>query len=541
MKLFFHIFIFINFSSLITVTQFAKADSADRRQLPSPEIRKAMVLDLAKQVQRIDGEGLLPRANRPEPWDKTVVKLSKEAYEAQSLYDLGRVFRRFDATYPNLHANVFLIQEMDEKKMIGSLKFPFRFLPVSAGREYKHSIFRLVVTENSKTDFRNGDELVAINSRPLQEWTDENFIFCKFPYREQCEIEFFNNFQNELLSWNRHQPLRITVRRNRQELEFSVKPEAVHQSPNEENNDLPCEVSPVRYKGFSLMYEGENLCAFESNSNNRIVVIRIKSFVYQNMPFAVLDGEVQLFWNNYWKRKSPFVKTLVLDVIDNHGGQSPIPYYGLFFSQPYQEQYVQFKKLEEIGQKDILESLFWREPGKEMWFENIKKDGSFEKAAYGSFFEHIPQFCASSKKDCREGLFEPRKHKFAGQVKLLMNHWCVSSCVGFVFNIKDLLKDRVRTYGIPDSGDSAYSRLTVFVNPLSNGKIESKVASIKKARNPDNPEPWVRQVAAVTRSTDKTGNIISGKPQHIDIWVPRKWNQTDDEWAASVFNRALGR
>ena len=64
---------------------------------------------------------------------------------------------------------------------------------------------------------------------------------------------------------------------------------------------------------------------------------------------------------------------------------------------------------------------------------------------------------------------------------------------------------------------------------------------MKKARNPDKPEPWVRQVVAVTRSTDKDGNVLSGKSQHIDVWVPRKWNQTDDEWAASVFDKAVGR
>ncbi|MFN7824135.1 MAG: hypothetical protein ACK5P6_02105, partial [Pseudobdellovibrionaceae bacterium] len=308
-----------------------------------------------------------------------------------------------------------------------------------------------------------------------------------------------------------------------------------------ENKELPCGVSPIRYKNFSLAYEGENLCAFESKEDRRVVALRIKSFVYQDVPFAVLDGEVQIFWNNHWKRKATSVKTLILDVIDNYGGQSPVPYYGIFYSKPYQEQYVQFKKIDEFEQKDILASLFWGDKGKEIWFANIKKDGSFDKAAAGSFLGHIPQFCADSKKDCREGVFEPRKNKFTGQVKVLMNHWCISSCVGFVSNIKDLLKDRVQTFGIPDSGDSAYSRLAVLVSPLPNGKIEAKVAPMKKARNPDQPEPWVRQVAAVTRSSDKDGKVISGKPQRIDVWVPRKWNQTDDEWAASVFDKAVGR
>jgi len=525
---------------------FVFADSSEKNSqpiyiLPKAEIRKAMVLELSKQVVRIDGEGLLPRENRPESWGKTIDKLSGEAAEAKTLYDLGRVFKRFDATYPNLHAKVFMIPEMDERKTVGSLKFPFKFYPVSADRNYKNSNFRFFVSKNSKTDIKNGDELVAINSRPLQEWTDENFIFCKMPFREQCEVEFFDNFRNELLSWNRHLPIELTVRRKGTELKFSAAPEVMPSQPDEENNGLPCGVTPTRYKGFLLAYEGENLCAFESKKDPDIVALRIKSFVYQDVPFAVLDGEVQLFWNNYWKRKSSSVKTLVLDVIDNFGGQSPVPYYGLFYSKPYQEQYVQFKKIEEFEQKEILESLFWGDKGKEIWFENIKKDGSFVNALNGSFLGHIPQFCADFKKDCREGLFQPRNNQFTGKVKVLMNHWCVSSCVGFVSNIKDLLKHRVQTFGTPDSGDSAYSRLAVFISPLPSGKVESKVAPMKKAKSPDKPEPWVRQVAAVTRSVDKDGKVISGKPQYIDVWVPRKWNQTDDEWASSVFNKAIGR
>jgi hypothetical protein len=49
----------------------------------------------------------------------------------------------------------------------------------------------------------------------------------------------------------------------------------------------------------------------------------------------------------------------------------------------------------------------------------------------------------------------------------------------------------------------------------------------------------VRLVVSVTRSTDKDGNVFSGKPQHIDVWVPRLWNQDYDSWAAKVFSKAL--
>jgi hypothetical protein len=509
--------------------------------LPKSDTKKKMVLELVREMERVDGDGLSPRENRPESWTHTIARLSDESSKAENLYDLGRVFKRIDATYPNLHAKIYLVPELDEKKQEGAVVLPFKFYPEIVEREKAVSKYVVVVPKPGDKSLKNGDELVSINSTPIQKWAQENFIFCKFPQREQCEIEFFDNFKNELLGWNRHQALDLQVSRAGKILTVSVKPEIKlsQSSQDDENEDLPCGVSKERYKGFVLTYEGQNLCAFESKADRQTVAIRIKSFQYQNVPFAVLDGEVQIFWNNYWSKKSSSVKKLILDVIDNWGGQSPVPYYALFYSQPYQEQYVRFKKIAEFEQKDILESLFWGDKGKEIWFENIKRDGSFEKAKPGDFLDQIPQFCSSSKKDCREGLYQPRKNHFSGQVKILMNHWCISSCVGFVSNIKDLLKDKVKTFGIPDSGDSAYSRLSIFVSPLENGAVEAKIAPMKKARNPDKPEAWVRQVVSATRSTDKDGNLLSGKPQKIDYWVPKKWNQTDDEWAASVFSEAL--
>jgi hypothetical protein len=326
-----------------------------------------------------------------------------------------------------------------------------------------------------------------------------------------------------------------------QSISVSLSPQIKSSNENQEEADegLPCGVRKDRYAGFTLAYEGQHICAFESPKDPGVVTLRIDSFQYQDVPFAVLDGEVHIFWNNYWSKKASKVKTLVLDVIGNWGGQSPVPYYALFYSMPYQEQYVRFKKIQEFEQKEILESLFWGDKGKEKWFENIKADGTFARLPVGEFLGHIPQFCADRKKDCREGLFQPRRNGFTGKVKLLMDHWCISSCVGFVSNIKDLLKDRVQTFGLPDSGDSAYSRLAVLVSPKPDGSVDSVVAPMKKARTPDKPEPWVRQVVSVTRSTDKDGNLLSGKPQEIDVWVPRMWNQSESDWAASVFLAAI--
>lgn len=534
-----------SFIFILAMALFGKLSLATNEKvpkLPNSDQRRKMVAELKKEIDRIDGDGLIPRENRPEKWDVTLDRLQTEAAKSETLYDLGRVFKRIDATYPNLHAKIYLLPELDENKKEGAVVLPFRFHPDKVEQGKTITTYKVSVQEKDFQDLRDGDELLSINNVAIGKWSEENFIFCKFPFREQCEIEFFENFKKELLGWSRHQDLRMQIKRGASIIDVSVKPIVKSNSPDsggDETEGLPCGVPKSRYPGFSIAYEGQHLCAFESRKNPNVVAIRIRSFQYQDVPFAVLDGEVQLFWNNYWSKKSARVSKLILDVIDNRGGQSPIPYYGLFFSKPYQEQFVQFKKISEFEQNEILESLFWGDGGKEVWFENIKKDGTFTQAKSGDFLSPIPQFCTRRDKDCREGLFEPRPHKFKGKIHLLMNHWCVSSCVGFVSNIKDLLKSRVKTFGIPDSGDSAYSRLAILVTPKDGRGVEAKISSPKKARKPDSPEAWVRQVVSVTRSTDREGHIISGQPQGIDVWVPRLWNQSDEEWASRVFKAAL--
>lgn len=90
----------------------------------------------------------------------------------------------------------------------------------------------------------------------------------------------------------------------------------------------------------------------------------------------------------------------------------------------------------------------------------------------------------------------------------------------------------------PDSGDSAYSRATIATT-FENNKIKIDVIPLKKAKKPDPPEPWVRQIVSVTRSTDREGKIISGKVQKLDYWIPRPWSQSDDDWQKAVFEKAL--
>ncbi|MGZ3733174.1 MAG: hypothetical protein ACXU9U_05500 [Parachlamydiaceae bacterium] len=113
----------LNFTGVLFLIVIACSHSPEKKDsvstssltLPSANTKMQMVASLKDEIDRIDGEGLLPRSNRPESWDKTIQRLKNEAATANTAYDLGRVFKRLDATYPNLHAKVLLIPKQTER------------------------------------------------------------------------------------------------------------------------------------------------------------------------------------------------------------------------------------------------------------------------------------------------------------------------------------------------------------------------------------------------------------------------------------------
>lgn len=511
----------------------------DAPYLPNAADRVLLFNQVVSEINRLDGEGLIPRINRPESWAETTAHLSNEARDANTLFEFGRIFKRLDATYPNLHARIHLHKLLDIVKSEGALNFKFAVVPDLKNSEPLNYDY-FIKTKEIASELKDGDQVLAINEKSIKSLEDMNFLFCKFPLKSQCALDLFSNLKKEILSWTRQQPLELTVKRKNTEIKIKATYDILPlNNPPSYDPDPTCEEQEPLYQPFRLDFKGYNLCAYTSKKYPQTLVLRIKSFVYgSDDPISSLASEVDLFWVNYWGKKSGQIQTIIFDVVDNHGGNSPIPYYGLFTRNSYQEQYAQFRKIKEFERKDILESNFWGDKAKEVWLQNIKKDGTYEKIKEGDFLPAVPQFCADQKKDCREGLFQPRKHKFIGKIKILMNQGTVSSGVGFVDNMTKLFKNKVKTYGHYDSADSAYSRATVSAS-LKNGKPQVDILPLSKAKKPDQPEPWVRQIVSVTRTTDSKGNIISGKVQNIDHWIPRPWNQSDDEWHREVFVQAL--
>jgi hypothetical protein len=399
-----------------------------------------------------------------------------------------------------------------------------------------------------------GDEVLAINDKSIVEWSRENFIFCKFPMREQCEANFFDHFRKGFLSWDWRQPLKYKLQRNGRIWDIEVpldmpllSGKSSSQKQESQSPQLDCSVELDRYRTFAVVYSGFNICVFESPNYPNVTVLRIASFRYRDLPveskIQSLKDEVESFYTTYWQAKSSIVKRLIIDLIDNGGGDDPIAWYKILFKHPFQEQFVEFKKIREIESESVRQNLFYEDKGKEIWFSEIRKNGSYDKVKFGKFLPTIPQFCVFEDKSCAEGSFETRPNGFTGQISLLVNEWCVSTCSGFVWNIKDRFGKRAKSFGFPDSGDTAYARLflDVFLDDKAPDGFRLDISPRKGGARQNLPDASIlRQQVSVTRSTDSKGKVISGKPTNVDVWVPYQYRHYEDSWEAEVFKRALG-
>lgn len=361
-------------------------------------------------------------------------------------------------------------------------------------------------------------------------------------------MDLWDNFRKELLSWHRQIPLHMKLKRSNKTwvVAVPVQEQRIGISSKVDSGEEPpaCNVEPSAYTPFVIAYKGRNTCAYEAKEYPEVTLLRIQSFYYPKDGSAIknIRDETKKFYEDYWHKRSNVTKKLIIDVSDNGGGDAPISWYKLFFTEPFQEQYVSFKKIKELHDNEMRKALFYDDKGKHIFYEKIKADGTLDKLTEKDFLPPVPQFCATDEKDCRTEMYQPRDHGFKGQVKIISNQWCHSSCVGFVWNMKDVLKDRVKFIGHPDNADSTYGR--VFINILldkeaPNGFKISVTPRLSGERAEAKDGHLLSQTVSVARSTDHLGKLISGHPQKIDHWVPFRWDQSWSEWQKSALNIAL--
>ena len=171
------------------------------------------------EVDRIDADGLIPRQNRPETWKQTTNSLKKDLRKANTLFDVGRVFRRTDAAYTNLHAHINLDPKYDYYSE-GRLQLGVSFWPEHVDSE--GNVNRFIISNDRKDYFVHlppeqrpnvFDEVLAINGRNIKWWQKNNLVYCKFPLLSQCQLNLKDNFRNEVLDWSRREPLSVKLKR----------------------------------------------------------------------------------------------------------------------------------------------------------------------------------------------------------------------------------------------------------------------------------------------------------------------------------------
>ena len=380
---------------------------------------------LVDEIKRVDGDGLIPRKNRPDDWNTIIDRLRSDLGNAKSKYEIGQVFKRLDLSYPNIHSHLTLSKEYDYHQVFGRVQFPFKIRYEEVSNAVLKKKLKIIITDeeafsNIKKEDRpqNGEEIIAINARDINAWHREAFNYCKYPLEKQCAVGFWDSFRKEFFSWDRSKALFLTFKRN--EREWTIKAplkipttRIVQSNGGGQKNEIyQCKKTRPSYPGFKLVYGGFNVCVYEAKNIPNTVVLKIRSFRYRGLPASAkiqhIGEETRLFWKNYWMRKAPKTEHLIIDVVENMGGDSPMKWYALFFPKDFQEQYVQFKKIKELDEISFREALFYSEESKENTFAKWKNDGIYNSIPLGKFLPNMQQFCGDSKHECVKAKFHPR-------------------------------------------------------------------------------------------------------------------------------------
>ena len=491
-------------------------------QVPSAELQEKILIALRDEMIRLDGEGLQSRRDRPQTFVETTNDLAKEIKSNTSFNDFIISFQKLSATYPNLHSRPIFPNEVN--RQIDLPWFKRQSLWLFAETDQKKTTYRIEHIEDKDLTHLvdKGDEVIAINGIEIATWLEENFLFCKFPLRIQCDRQLEQNLLSLKLSWKGNTDLIYTIKHKNQLVDAKIKftTNTVNANPLKSRCDWESE---KRYKDFRLVHQGYFACLFEKKDDPSVALMRISSFLYNRNqfpenPFKDIYEEVQAL-EKVWIPNSGNYKNLIIDVLDNHGGNLPIPYYEIIFHGDFQEQYVQFKRTPEFEDKKLRDAIFWNDSSHELQFQEYLLNGIWNSLSYGEFTPPVPMFCADPEKPCGETTFKAKPHQFTGAVSVMLNEWCVSSCDGFVWAMKNNLNAKL--YGFYQASDSAYSRLRLDAISDDSLPEEFRIV-INSERAPFDPSFIVGQTIAVSRSTDAEGNLFNGLPLELEEMVPYK-------------------
>jgi hypothetical protein len=540
-------------------TAFVHADEPTKKTatLPTQAQRVALFDLLAQEIERLDGDGLIVRHTRPEPWNETIGRLRQAAIAATTPSDFGHVFFRLRATYPNSHSDVRLAETYRTSWMQSDARLPITIRAEVVSPDVTRPTLRVASVDEawlkaqspSVYPPRVGDIVVAMNNQPASEWLRENEIFCRLPLASQCPIAFHRNLVRGLLFWHPDAPLTVDLLRNGENFRTTI----THIKPSASRSSSPPSSSPSSAvpslcsdallrvpEGFSLVWEGTMICVLENPRLIGMQIWRIPSFAslqartYDAKPnqYPSVEQEVDSFYNDFWKTNASKVKHLIVDVAGNSGGESVVPWLRLLSKNPFQSAFVRFKKIREFDDPNLNKALFWNSKGAlYQMVESFKQDGKFAKVREGDWLPPIPKFCPEST-PCFNVMHLPKPHTFDGRISVVIDPFCNSACVNFSWGLKSKVSARI--VGLPDTGDTTFSRLTIHFGFDSDGKALTSIEDESKIANRVG-----NFVVAATVSTDAIGNVLSAKPLIPDRVVERRWHHSGDEWAVKAISEAL--
>lgn len=536
-------------SSFIIILSLTLSSNLYALTNPRPNALLKLYDNYIAEVLRMDGDGLLPRKQRKKSWIEISKDLRKELLKAKNKMEIGRVFARLDAAYTNQHAHIDLSNDYDynsEGRPVLAVSFQpekieadgrvNRYLLSNVKREY------FIHLEPEKRPVV-GDELLSLNGRSIKDWSSDSFEYCKFPYRSQCEADFYDNFRKGMLSWNRREKLVATILHDKKKIKVQIPIFAKLEKKKNESISTEkieaCGENAIRYPEFKLVYQGFHACVYENPGKKDLALLRIRSFRYRGLNDQTklndISKETTAFYDQYWKGKSGQIKTLVFDLVENHGGDTVVTWSNQFIDRPFQDQWVEFKNIKEFNNLDWQKNAFYDDPGKFQIFNSLDKSKLKEK----SFIPSMPQFCVSGT-DCLKEKWKPIDHHFSGKIIMITDQWCISSCTGFAWTLKHYLGDRASVIGMPESGDSTYSRAYITASLLENNQFKVEIyprvpGSKAEAKN----NSIFTQAISVSRSTDEFSNIISGIPVNVDKFDGMRWDENVDEWVGRLVKTYL--
>lgn len=495
--------------------------------------RIAAIRAFAEGIAQNDAEAIDVGWQGKAGWDRAVAKAESSAAEAVDPYAFGLVLRTLYASYPSLHSRVDLRADIDYRIAFGAPYMPFTMKVEELGPDDKPR--SVLISAVVSTDawllsgaLAVGDRVIAANGEPIATWLSRATKACRRNSKWQCYDDFDKQFRNGLLGWDPRLPLHLGIIRDGKKSIITYTPEVAPERTIERSY-ASCGEDGSAYKGFMPVYQGWNLCVFKSVEGPPTEIWRLKSFHY---PTSASIGspreEVETFWNAHWSAVSPKIRSVIIDLSGNGGGDIPLAWYSLLFDRPYQEQYAQYRWLSSYDDPSVLNELP-DDPAHARWLADLVARNPDARHEVGSYLPPVPMFCSDEDAACEGRLVPPKSHGFTGKVALILDDNCVSSCSGFSWNIVTKLGSRAAAFGLPDSGDSNFMRLPLKLYYRDGGWYTAIGASAV----PDE-KPIATANVMVTRTTTDDGKIISGQSVSVRRVVARRWDDSANSWAERV-------